>query len=66
MKQSEKSMRFRCNCGGQLFVRETRALPDVIYRTRKCADCNWIYTTEERAIEGYIPVEARNAWNTKK
>lgn len=50
-----KSMRYRCNCGGKLYVSETRATDEAIYRTRKCRDCTWLFTTKEEAIEGGIP-----------
>lgn len=30
------SMRYRCNCGGALYVKETRASDEAIYRVRKC------------------------------
>ena len=52
------SMRYRCNCGGKLYVKETRATNEAIYRTRKCADCGWLFTTKEEAIEGGIPKSA--------
>lgn len=52
--------RFLCNCGGRLKVNETRSTEDAIYRTRKCVVCGFLYTTEEKAIEGVIPKEARN------
>ena len=52
------SMRYRCNCGGKIYVSQTRASADAIYRLRKCRDCSEIFTTKEVAIEGYIPKEA--------
>ena len=55
----DKTMRYRCNCGGKLYVKETRAADDAIYRTRKCQDCGWLFTTQEVAIEGVIPKNAR-------
>jgi len=53
------SMRYRCNCGGKIYVKETRAAEDAIYRTRKCKDCSYLYTTKETAIDGGIPKHAR-------
>lgn len=50
-----KSMRYRCNCGGKIYVQETRANDDAIYRVRKCKDCGELFTTKEVAIEGYMP-----------
>ena len=55
---SENSMRYRCNCGGKLYVTETRACNDAIYRVRKCKDCGWLFNTKEEAIDGNIPREA--------
>lgn len=52
------SMRYRCNCGGRIYVRETRAADDAIYRIRKCKECGYLFTTKEVAIEGYIPKHA--------
>lgn len=57
------TMRFRCNCGGALSVTETRATHDVIWRTRKCADCGTGYTTQEVAVAGNIPKEAHAPCN---
>jgi hypothetical protein len=53
------SMRYRCNCGGRLYVKETRAADDAIYRVRKCANCTYLFTTKEIAIEGTMPKHAR-------
>ena len=53
------SMRYRCNCGGKLYVQETRACDDAIWRIRKCRDCKEVFTTKEVAVEGYIPREAK-------
>ena len=50
-----KSMRYRCNCEGKLYVKETRACDDAVYRVRKCQDCGELFTTKEVAIEGTIP-----------
>lgn len=57
------SMRYRCNCGGKLYVRETRATNDAIWRVRTCRDCGWHFTTKEEAVEGGIPGEA--AWGQR-
>lgn len=35
------------NCGGKTKVKESRADSDVIYRRRRCIDCNYIFYTEE-------------------
>jgi len=51
-------MRYRCNCGGKLYVKETRACDEAIYRTRKCVDCCYLFTTREVVIEGGIPKSA--------
>ena len=59
------SMRFRCNCGGKIYVQETRACADVIYRIRKCFDCKELFTTKEEVIEGFIPREAVTQRKTK-
>lgn len=55
-----KSLRYRCNCGGKLYVAETRASDEAIYRTRKCRDCGWLFTTKEVAIEAAIPTTVRD------
>lgn len=54
----KKTMRYRCNCGGRLMVKETRATNDAIYRTRKCEECKYLFTTKEEAIDEPIPREA--------
>jgi transcriptional regulator NrdR family protein len=56
---TSNSMRYRCNCGGRLYVCETRAAEDAIYRVRKCANCTYLFTTKEVAIEGTLPKYAR-------
>lgn len=53
------SMRYRCNCGGALYVKETRASDDAIYRVRKCRECSWFFTTKEVAVEEPIPRSIR-------
>ena len=52
------TMRYRCNCGGKLYVSETRATNDAIYRNRKCQDCGTLFTTMEVAVDGPIPKSA--------
>jgi len=59
------SMRYRCNCGGKLYVNETRASDEAIYRTRKCRDCGWLFTTKEEAVDGGIPKSAYQPRNKK-
>lgn len=58
-KRTENTMRYRCNCGGKLFVRETRATNEAIYRVRKCRDCDWLFTTKEVAVDEPIPNSVR-------
>jgi transcriptional regulator NrdR family protein len=53
------TMRYRCNCGAKLYVTETRATQDAIWRTRKCRECDTLFTTVETAVDGLIPKEAR-------
>lgn len=53
------SMRYRCNCGGKLYVVETRASDEAIYRVRKCKDCGWLFNTKEVAVEEDIPAHIR-------
>lgn len=55
-----KSMKYRCNCGGKLYVQETRASADAIYRVRKCKDCGWLFNTREVAVEDRPPTTIRD------
>lgn len=50
-------MKLLCpNCGAdKLPVRETRQSSEAIYRTRKCVECQWSYTTTESFAENHIP-----------
>lgn len=52
-----KSMKLQCpNCEStELYVVETRQSPTAIYRTRKCRDCKWNYTTTETFAADSIP-----------
>lgn len=59
-------MRYRCNCGGKLYVAETRACDDAIYRVRKCNACGWLFNTKEEAIEQAIPSRVRDPRIGKK
>lgn len=63
---SGKSMRFRCDCGGKLYCKETRAASDAIYRTRQCQDCKWFFTTKEEIFEGGIPNHVRRGLAKKQ
>lgn len=53
-------MRYRCNCGGKLYVQETRASEDAIYRVRKCRDCGWLFNTKEEAVDEAAPTKVRD------
>ena len=39
-------------CGTKLKVLETRDDGSVVYRTRKCLPCDFLYTTKEELVDG--------------
>lgn len=48
------------NCKGKTKVEESRGTPDIFYRVRKCVECGWRVTTEERFADNQsIPQSIR-------